>query len=403
MTNTTRFPLDLADRCVKCGLCLPHCPTYGLDSVEGESPRGRIALMQGLATGRLDPAPALVRHLDRCLGCRACEQACPADVPYGELIDAGRALLAERGIRPAAARRMLGGLVRRPAALGAAVWAARLPGAAATARALGGWPARAAALLPADARPPRAGAAGAGAALQDEARETVLLFAGCISRAVDGRTLDDTRRVLEAAGRRVLMPSGQGCCGALDLHAGRPAQAGRLAERNLAAFAGDAPVIVCASGCAATLLEYGRLAGDAGASLARRIRDPAELLADADLPLTRGTYREVVLHVPCTQRNVTGTAAATRRLLGRIPELAVRELPPGCCGAAGENFLTHPDTADALLAPLLESLSRAPPDALVTSNIGCAMHFAAGLRRCGLDTAVLHPASLLADALQSGT
>ena len=403
MTDASRFPLELADRCVKCGLCLPHCPTYGLDPVEGESPRGRIALMQGLATGRLEPGAALVRHLDQCLGCRACEQACPAGVPYGELIDAGRALLADRGIRPTPARRIFGGLLRRPTLLAAAVRVARTPGAAASARALGGLPARAAALLPADAHPPRARDTDSGAAPESEGLNVAMLFAGCVTRAVDGRTLDDTRRLLEAAGWRVRMPGGQGCCGAMDLHAGRPAPAGKLAARNLAAFPGNGPIVACASGCAATLLEYARLAGDAGADFARRIRDPAEMLADADLPLTPGRYRRVVLHVPCTQRNVTGTAVATRRLLARIPGMAVTELPAGCCGAAGENFLSYPQMADALLAPLLETLSRDPPDALVTSNIGCAMHFAAGLRRRGLEVPVLHPASLLADALQSGT
>lgn len=402
MTHANRFPLELADRCVKCGLCLPHCPTYALEPVEGESPRGRIALMQGLATGRLEPGAALVRHLDRCLGCRACEQACPADVPYGELIDAGRALLVERGISPAPTQRILGELLRRPILLGAAVAIARVPGAAATARAVGGLPARAAAMLPADAHPPRAKDAATGAAPQDDTRDVALLFGGCVSRAVDGRTLDDTRRLLEAAGWRVRLPTGQGCCGALDLHAGRPAQAAALAARNLAAFPGDGPIVACATGCSATLLEYARLAGGAGADFARRIMDPAELLADAALPLARGSYRSVVLHLPCTQRNVTGTAAATRRLLARIPELAIRELPAGCCGAAGENFLRYPEMADALLGPLLETLAGDPPDALVTSNIGCAMHFAAGLRRRGLAVPVLHPASLLADALQSG-
>jgi glycolate oxidase iron-sulfur subunit len=399
MTQASRFPFELADRCVKCGLCLPHCPTYGLDPVEGESPRGRISLMQGLAAGRLEPGPALVRHLDNCLGCRACEQACPAAVPYGELIDAGRALLAERGIRSPPAQRLLGALLRRPRLLGAAVRAARLPGAAAAARVVGGLPARSLAVLPTQAHPPR---------LQDAttdagARVEAMLFAGCVSGAIDGRTLDDTRRLLEAAGWRVRLPSAQGCCGALDLHAGRPEQAGLLAARNLAAFPGDGPIVACASGCAATLLEYARLAGEAGAAFARRIRDPADLLADAPLPLGPGRYQKVVLHVPCTQRNVTGTAAATRRLLARLPGVAVAELPPGCCGAAGENFISRPELADALLEPLLARLSHDPPDALLTSNIGCAMHFAAGLGRRGVDVPVLHPVSLLADALQCGT
>jgi glycolate oxidase iron-sulfur subunit len=391
------FPLELADRCVKCGLCLPHCPTYALDGVEGESPRGRIALMQGLALGRLEPDETLVRHLDRCLGCRACETACPAGVPYGELIDAGRALLLDRGVRPGGVQRLMGPLFRRPRLLKAVVGLSRVSGANATARRLGGLPARLAELLPPDARPPRPDEAGPAAPAPGA---EVLLFTGCVGGVIDGRSLDDTRRLLAAAGWRVRMPVQQGCCGALDLHAGRRDDARACAARNIAAFPGDGPVIACATGCAATLLEYARLAGESGAQFARRVRDPAELLGGAELALGRGIYRKVALHLPCTQRNVTGTASATRRLLGKIPGLAVRELPAGCCGAAGENFLCRPAMADALLAPLLESLAREPPDALVTSNIGCAMHFGAGLRRAGLTVPVLHPASLVAAALE---
>jgi glycolate oxidase iron-sulfur subunit len=391
------FPLELAERCVKCGLCLPHCPTYGLAGVEGESPRGRIALMQGLATGRLEAEPALVEHLESCLGCRACEPVCPAGVPYGELIDAGRALLRERGVKPPPSVRLPGWLLLRPRLVRAALRIARLPGVVALARGLGGLPARAVDLLPAGTRTPRSASALAGG---DGARGKAFLFAGCAGAAMDGRSLDDTRLVLQAAGWRVQMPSRQGCCGAIDLHAGRPEDARRLAARNLAAFPGDDPVVACASGCTATLLEYARLAGDPGARFATRIRDPAELLADAPLVLGPGRYPSVVLHVPCTQRNVTRTAAATRRLLGRIPGLEMRELPAGCCGAAGEHFLSHPETADALLAPLLRSLADDPPDALVTSNYGCAIHFAAGLRRTGVNVPVLHPASVVASALE---
>jgi glycolate oxidase iron-sulfur subunit len=396
MTSPGRFPMDLADRCVKCGLCLPHCPTYGLTGIEGESPRGRIALMQGLASGRLEPSESLVGHLDNCLGCRACETACPAAVPYGELIDAGREMLVAQGVRPPPARRLLGRLLQHPRLLALAARCARLPGVAAVARRLGGLPGRAAALLPADARPPRLADVPPGA---EATHGEAFLFTGCVSAAIDGRSLDDTRRLLEHAGWRVRTPR-QVCCGAIGLHAGRPEEARRLALRNLDAFAGDAPVVACATGCAATLKEYARLAGAPGARFAARIRDPAEMLVDAQLPLGAGRYRRIVLHVPCSQRNVTGTAAATRRLLARIPGLAVRELPAGCCGAAGEMFLSNPALSDALLAPLLAELVRDPPDALVTSNIGCAMHFSAGLTRAGLEVPVLHPASLVAGALE---
>lgn len=396
MTSPGRFPMDLADRCVKCGLCLPHCPTYGLAGVEGESPRGRIALMQGLASGRLEPGPSLVQHLDNCLGCRACETACPADVPYGELIDAGRALLVERGVRAPRAQRVLENLLRHPRLLAFGVTLARLPGVAAVVRASGGLPGRAAALLPTGARAPRGEMARPSDGV---ARGEALLFSGCVGAAIDGRSIDDIRRALELAGWRVRLPP-QGCCGAIDLHAGRADAAHALALRNLEAFPGEDPIVACATGCAATLMEYARLAGERGARFATRIRDPAELLLDAELTFHGGRYRDVVLHVPCTQRNVTGTATATRRLLARIPGLAVRDLPAGCCGAAGEMFLSNPELSDALLAPWLEALARDPPEALVTGNIGCAMHFGAGLRRAGLELPVMHPVSLALGALE---
>lgn len=360
--------------------------------------------MQGLASGQLDSGPGLERHLANCLGCRACEPVCPAGVPYGELIDAGRALLAERGLRPSRMQRLLAALLRHPRLLRLAIGMARLPGARALARRLGGPAGRAASLLPPDARAPRLAAKGKpvrSTAGEASSRGDVLLFTGCVSGAVDGRSLDDSRRALEAAGWRVRVPGNQQCCGAIDLHAGRPEAARRLALANVGAFAGDEPVVACASGCAATLEEYARLAGDAGARLGRRVRDPAELLADAKLQLSAGPWRDVVLHVPCTQRNVTGSADATRRLLAQLPGVSVRELPAGCCGAAGDMFLSNPTLSDALLEPLLKQLEHDPPDALVTSNIGCALHFKAGLARARLQVPVLHPSSLAVAALQS--
>lgn len=354
--------------------------------------------MQGLATGRLEAGPELQRHLDQCLGCRACERACPAGVPYGELIDAGRTMLRERGARPDVVGTALSSLVRRPRWLRLATRLARWPGARALLRLIGGLPARAAELLPADgtafrAPPPYPGPGG-----HDGAE--VLLFNGCIGGAIDGRTLADITRLLGAAGWRVRSPGRQGCCGALDLHAGRPELARKLAQKNLAAFAGDAPVAVCASGCAATLQEYARLAGAPGEAFGARIKDPLQLLAESRLSFGPSPYAKVALHVPCTQRNVTGSAPAARALLGRIPGLCWTELPAGCCGAAGEMFLVQPELADALLAPLLERLVLDPPDALLSSNIGCALHFRAGLARVGLDIPVLHPASLAAAALK---
>lgn len=397
MSAPNRFPLALADRCVKCGLCLPHCPTYRLAGVEGESPRGRIALMQGLAQGALEVGPGLIRHLEQCLGCRACERVCPAAVPYGELIDAGRELLVEQGAGPSASSRWMARLLRRPGWLRFAIAIAQLPGARAMARLLGGPLGRAAQLLPADARPPRWPDH---PRTEPAPRGEVLLFTGCVGAAVDGRGLEDVARLLGVAGWQLRIPAQQACCGAMDLHAGRPREARALALRNLEAFGGESPIVACASGCAATLLEYRRLAAERGAAFAARVRDPAELLAVLELPRRPAPGRRVVLHLPCTQRNVTGSADATRQLLARLPGVELRELPAGCCGAAGEMFVSRPALSDALLEPWLEDLARDPPDALVTSNIGCALHFRAGLARRGLDIQVLQPASLVLGALE---
>jgi glycolate oxidase iron-sulfur subunit len=256
---------------------------------------------------------------------------------------------------------------------------------------LGGELGRALSLLPRDARafrPPN---------LRDTgARGEVLLFKGCVGEALDGRTLQDAVRLLAAAGWNVRIPPEQGCCGAMDLHGGDPAAAAQSAARNLSAFAGGALVATCATGCAATLCEYGRVASGEGATFAARVRDVAELVADTELALVEGPYRSIALHVPCTQRNVTRTAEATRRLLERLPGVRVRLLPDGCCGAAGEMFLARPELSDAILDPLLEAVLSDPPDVVATSNPGCLMHLEAGLARRGHPLPVMHPVSVAA-------
>lgn len=395
------FPLDKADLCVKCGLCLPHCPTYGETEHEGDSPRGRIALMQGLATGTLAASVSLQAHLDGCLGCRACEQVCPAKVPYGELIDAGRAMLVHQDpSRTRLTRWVRGVLTRAPLRRLARfkLWLyprIGLQGLIRSLHLLGrGRLARLESFLPARLErrepTPQAGAA----------RSSVQLFAGCVSDVADQATLNAARRLCARIGLDVEEPETQTCCGAIDQHAGRPDAARALVTRNLDAFPGTAPIAYCASGCGASLREYDRLSVDPrAASFARRATDLHALLAH-HWPLTlklQPLPALALVHLPCTQRNVVGGSDTILGLLNKIPKLQVEVLDPGrgCCGAAGTYFLSQPAMADRLLDAQLDRIVARAPDYLLSSNIGCALHLAAGLRRRGLTVPVLHPVQLL--------
>ena len=402
--KTTLRPVDTqlllreADRCVKCGLCLPHCPTYGLTRNEGDSPRGRISLVQARCSGELDDA-ALERHLERCLCCRACEAACPSGVRYGRIIDGARA------IRPASSgigqRTLLAGL-RHPglAALGHRLvhlyqrlglhrlfrkqgssrfrrlnqLLPRLPA-----------PARWRTLYPVD-RP----------------RRRVGLFTGCIGRVTDRSGLEAAILVLNRLGIEVLVPPDQVCCGALHQHHGDPQGAARLAAINREAFAAEKldSIVYLASGCGAQLAAYPQLE----VQLAAPVEEICHYLSRRGLieelaftPLRR----RLALHTPCSLRYPLKGGEAVKRLLQRIPDSKLFTLPEeGCCGAAGSYLLTQPQLADSLRETVLNGLPQEEGEILLTSNTGCAMHLAAGLRQAGRNVEVLHPIELIARQLE---
>ena len=356
----------LADRCVQCGLCLPHCPTYQLDASEAESPRGRIAYIKHVALGRIAPSAAGDRHLDHCLGCLRCEAACPADVPYETLLIGARTAQFERQ-RPPLIDRLRLGLLARPGWL-ASVLAAQslLPGS----------------IRPLPIRPPTE-------TFPEPLDEgpTVAVFVGCVASTYESGTRASLARLLAAAGIRTVLPAGQTCCGTAAAHAGDAEQAQRLAASNRDAFAGHAAVLTLASGC--------------HAHLARSL--PTATTTDAlSFLLAKGEHlrfrsaggRRVALHRPCTQR-VAKSDLAQRELLMRIPDLVLLELPDtGCCGAAGLHMLAEPARAAALRQPLLDALPPLRASAVLSANIGCRLHLAdaAGLP-------VQHPIDFLAEYL----
>ena len=397
------FPLADADQCVKCGLCLPHCPTYLQTGNEADSPRGRIALMQGLATGLVPLTAQLEAHLDGCLSCRACEPVCPAKVPYGRLIDAGRGLMlqhkpgrARLGKRPGYwlthpwARRSLGILLWLYQRLGVQ-WLVRHSGMLGKGRL-----ARLESLLPRVSLPLPLPAA-------NDRQAQAALFTGCAGELADRQTLKDALRVLTRLGIATSVPGDQGCCGALHQHNGDADGAAQLARKNLQVFSGETEILCSASGCGATLMEYPELIGTDGADFSSRVRDLCAYLLEnwpQTLALKPLTAR-VAIHTPCTQKNVVRQAQAARALLEKIPglELVELDITGRCCGAAGSYFISQPEMADALLTPKLDSARKLAPDYIVSSNIGCSMHIAAGLRRAGLKVELLHPVSLLARQL----
>jgi glycolate oxidase iron-sulfur subunit len=407
------------DRCVMCGLCLPHCPTYALSRQEGDSPRGRISLMQALAAGRLTADERVSAHLEGCLGCRACEAMCPSGVPFGRLMDAGRALLREqRGDRygvPAVVRPTLGagGTGRAAAAVLHLYQKSGLHGALMhTPLVRRGVVGRAMNLLPPQATPVlRSGVYRP----EGDTRGSVQLFSGCTGAAFEGNALTAARDLLLRLGYEVEVPAAQGCCGALDLHSGHCEGARAAAARNLDAFGtSEVPLIALNSGCRTQLREYtGLIPGDGTSDFAARVQDlcgfllahEQDLFALSRSPAPRanrpdpgvrpeGRVSRVAVHLPCTLRNVLREHGVMLELLRRTPGTEVVELDGNerCCGAAGSHMLTHPEAADTLLAPKVEAVKRLAPEAVITANIGCSLHFQAGLRRAGIRVPVVTPA-----------
>ncbi len=387
-----------------CGLCLPHCPTYNKTRNEAESPRGRISLILGLAQGELEADTKLRGHLDNCLLCRACEAVCPSGVAFGPLMDGARNALAQD--TPQTEQRIpLETLAtdkkrqRRDARL---LWLADKSGLRALGRGLGLPRAlgleRFEQLAPKIRRPhdwrPYYPAKG-------ERRGDVALFIGCFSDMLDQVTLDDAVTLLNACGYGVHVPASQTCCGALHQHSGDGDGARQLAQQNLDAFRGlglDA-VISTATGCGGHLKEYEEIA-----SAGLPLRDINSFLNQIEWPHTlrpRALKQKVAVHEPCSQRNVLKQADAPYALLKRIPQLELVALPGNsqCCGAAGSYMIDHPDMADRLRQDKVDAIRQAQPEILVSSNIGCALHIAAGARAAGIRLELLHPVSLLARQL----
>jgi glycolate oxidase iron-sulfur subunit len=428
-------PADLAElayedtlRCVQCGYCLPACPTYEAFGTETHSPRGRIRLVRAAAEGKLANAELLAEAIDRCLGCRACETACPSGVDYGRILNSAKAYLAARRPLPRTGKlayRKLLPYKRRMNAGSLLLWVYQSSGLRNLAARMR-IPERLGPIgafepvLPKQPSPGERRKRPSRLVPDGPVRRKVAMFGGCVMDAVFGRTNWHAMRVLQAAGCEVVRLDGETCCGALHAHAGEGDAAVALAKRNieaLEALEAEGPVdyvVNSAGGCGAMLQEYDLLFppesewAARARSFANRVRDFSAVLAELpplDFPRRNSADPLIVTYQPsCHMTHVQRVTEEPVRLLMSIPGIELRRMTDAdkCCGSAGVYNIVRHDDALRILERKMKHLADTRAAAVVVTNPGCFLQLQFGIRRLGLEKqmSAVHLADLLAERLQ---
>jgi glycolate oxidase iron-sulfur subunit len=383
---------DLAT-CVHCGLCLDACPTFRTTGLETESPRGRIYLMTQWKRGTLPFEEEQVRHIDLCLGCRTCEAVCPSGVPYGRIIEAGRAEV-EKLRRPTVKRTVASVALRqllphpgRLRALGSMTRAAQALKLTSVVR-----PGR---QLP-KLRPQFKAPAGNVAPAIGERKHRVAFLVGCVMPILYPQSHEAAVKLLQLAGCEVWFPPGERCCGALFAHNGDLETAEQLRDENSRTYLSgkfDA-LVVDSAGCGAHLKDfYPELKG--------RVKDITEWLAEIGLPEpTRQTKLRVTYQDACHLAHAQRIRKQPRDLIRSVPGVQLVEMrhPEICCGAAGLYSTLEPSMSNRILQEKLDDLTATRADVVVSANPGCQMQLEAGLRARKSPMRVQHVVELLASA-----
>jgi glycolate oxidase iron-sulfur subunit len=402
---------DRSLACIHCGLCLSSCPTYLETGNENDSPRGRIYLMRAVQDGRLPLGDTAVRHVDLCLGCRACEAVCPSGVHYGELLEATRDHIEQHHQRAPWQKFLRRIAIEQVFPFPERMELALLPATLLRRLGLQRWLPKfardALALIPdkPNAVPlPRHSPSTAAAN-----RGRVGFVSGCVMSVLFGETNSASVRLLNRAGFDVVTPPEQGCCGALYAHGGNLEDARAAARRNIAVFEREKldAIIINAAGCGSTLKEYGHLLRDDPIWAARatafsgKVKDLVEWLEQfpignwqsaIDNPL-RVTY-----HDACHLAHAQRITHPPRQLVRAIAGANFVELPESdvCCGSAGSYNLTEPEMAERLQRRKVENILKSGARIVVTTNPGCLLQMQAGLRKAGAnDVEVVHIADYL--------
>jgi len=451
---------DLMRQCIHCGFCLPTCPTYAVLGVEMDSPRGRIYQMQAVAEGRLEISDDFIEHMNCCLGCRACETACPSGVQFGKLIEAAReqihlevdtiapqegadthgseeyeSLLSpttnvnNASIAAKLLRQFFFGLMLPSRSVLTLVFAGlklyQRSGLQTLVRRTGLLDAVNALPTPFQGQlkiPEALMDSATGAVIQQQLPEItpaigprryrVGMISGCIMDQIFRNINDATIRVLTANGCEVITPTQQICCGALHVHAGEAERGRALAKHNIDVFEQyncDA-IIINSAGCGSTLKEYVHLLRDdptyaeRAQAFSEKVKDISEFLAGIELNRAMGPVeRTVTYHDACHLVHGQKIRQQPRQLLKAIPGIKLVDLKEAdwCCGSAGIYNISNQEMGHELLERKMNNVSATNASVLATGNPGCMMQIAMGVRERGLDMTVMHPVQLLDEAYQT--
>lgn len=411
---------DKSLACIHCGLCLSSCPTYLETGNENDSPRGRIYLMRAVQDGRLHLGDTAVRHIDLCLGCRACEAVCPSGVQYGDLLEHTRDHLEKHYKRSAfqtfLRRVAIEKVLPFPGRMKLALLPARIIRSLGLEKLLPRFAREALSLVPDDASAVKLPGVSPRTAGPERGRAGFI--SGCVMSVLFGRTNAASVRLLNQAGYEVVTPPEQGCCGALYAHSGQLELARACARHNIEVFERHelSSIVINAAGCGSTLKEYGQLLRDdpAWAGRARkfsaRVRDLTESLAQAarenpPANCPAASTSKVTYHDACHLAHPQHITKPPRELVRAVAGGQFVELPESdvCCGSAGSYNLTEPAMAERLQRRKIENILKTGAQVVVTTNPGCLLQIQAGLRKAGSGVKAMHIADYLDDARRENT
>jgi glycolate oxidase iron-sulfur subunit len=411
------IPYDRFLDCVHCGLCMGYCPTYAVNGMEADSPRGRIHLMRAVADGRLEFEQGVKEHIDLCLGCLACETACPSGVHYREILEAGREM-SRKSSRRTVSQRVMESTLYDPAALERAIaplrWAGRMGLASAARKAASKLPAGLGEMLELMPELPPASLRRQFPELVDAVgptRARVGMLTGCVMSVFFSPTNLATVKVLASNGCEVHIPKEQGCCGALAAHAGDSHTGAELARRLIDVFLPlnlDA-IVVNSAGCGSAMKDYGHALRDdpeyasKAILFASLVKDASEFLAALPIRFPdEGPLRSirVTYHDACHLAHGQGVRSQPRSLLEKMPGVELVELKEAdwCCGSAGTYNLTQPEMAERLQERKCAHIEATGAEVVVSGNPGCLLQVANGLRKSGSSVRAVHTMDLLAMA-----